>query len=366
MSPHYFILSNSPGEISGWVKPICHYLKLAEPNCKISLLLTPCQYSSGHEKEFAKAYCKVDTVYAPNESIQFIRTSQSRPESGGIFCLGSDPIYALILRFKLKLKAVAYTHHSSLAPFIFKKIFTATEYGQLLGSSIALEKASLKTTSENSICLFMTSSRPSHFDALFPFFVETIAILNKEHPDLTCKVSISPLLPPEATRKFANEIAALDIIDPEKRFHEMAQASLMVSLVGTNTLEAAYLSLPMIALVPLNKPEIIIFDGIMGLLAKLPILKHVLPKLIIFIAKRKSGFYALPNRLLGKKVVPEVVDVIKSTVIANMIHETIENTHALNTMKDELNKIPKDQECAKQIVDEAIEIFGHGHPNQTK
>jgi lipid-A-disaccharide synthase len=373
MSAHYFILSTSPGEISGWVKPVCHYLKKEAPDCKISLLLTPCQYSSGHEKEFDLKNCSIDDAYSPKETLNFLKSKQSHPQEGGIFCLGSDPLYALLLKLKLKLTAVAYTHHNALAPFIFKKVFTSKEYGQILGSMVALETSKLLTKShstekgtsshKNPVCLFMTSSRPAHFKALFPFTVETIKKIHEKNPNIICKVSISPLLPPEIYAPFKNDIESLTVIDPETRYEEMSHASLMLSLVGTNTLEAAYLSLPMIALVPLNNPEIIIFDGLLGLLAKLPLFRTFLPKLLVIAAKHKSGFYALPNRLLGKKVVPEVVDIIYSDTISDMIVTTLADKPLLTAMKAGLNEIPKDEECARSIVLEAIEIFESGHQN---
>ena len=44
-----FILTNSPGEVSGWVRPVVSELTLMGFAAKVSLVLLPCQYASGME-----------------------------------------------------------------------------------------------------------------------------------------------------------------------------------------------------------------------------------------------------------------------------------------------------------------------------
>ncbi|NLX85410.1 MAG: hypothetical protein GXZ00_07330, partial [Synergistaceae bacterium] len=42
-----FILTNSPGEVSGWVMPVVKELESAQFPAKIRLVVLPCQYASG-------------------------------------------------------------------------------------------------------------------------------------------------------------------------------------------------------------------------------------------------------------------------------------------------------------------------------
>ena len=49
-----FILTNSPGEVSGWVRPVVSELTLLGFAAKIYLVVLPCQYASGMEAEYGK------------------------------------------------------------------------------------------------------------------------------------------------------------------------------------------------------------------------------------------------------------------------------------------------------------------------
>jgi hypothetical protein len=58
------ILSNGPGEVTTWVRPVVKALAqvLAKNSVRISVLLSPCPHSTGQEARIASSYQEVDRV----------------------------------------------------------------------------------------------------------------------------------------------------------------------------------------------------------------------------------------------------------------------------------------------------------------
>ncbi|GAH80161.1 unnamed protein product, partial [marine sediment metagenome] len=112
---HYvFIVTNSPGELIGWVRPVVRSLKKKAPGIEIVVVITPCQYASGMEREVAKGFPEVDLIVGPNEYLKYvflgIRPSQfGSADWGVVLFLGGDPFHAFLLSRRLGFPAVAYT-----------------------------------------------------------------------------------------------------------------------------------------------------------------------------------------------------------------------------------------------------------------
>lgn len=59
------ILSNGPGEVMTWVKPVVRTLRQLAPKhdrMRISVVLSPCPHASGQEAEILQRYPEVDRV----------------------------------------------------------------------------------------------------------------------------------------------------------------------------------------------------------------------------------------------------------------------------------------------------------------
>ena len=111
-----YIQTNSPGELTRWVKPIVKEIKKKSKDTKITLLITPCQYATGHEKDIAKNYEEIDTVLTPKDTLKFI-FKQNRPEKikdTEIKCLylGGDPLYIKHLSKRWNVDVIGYTEHN--------------------------------------------------------------------------------------------------------------------------------------------------------------------------------------------------------------------------------------------------------------
>ena len=128
------IVANSPGELSALARPIAQKLKSKKPDCRIVLFLTPCQYSSGNEIEFAKKNLKVDFIVSANDYKKWLLGAPlpeklSMQKKGIVIFVGGDLLYATLIAKKLGYKAYAYLagSHVSWVSF-FKKFFVPEKH----------------------------------------------------------------------------------------------------------------------------------------------------------------------------------------------------------------------------------------------
>lgn len=92
-----YILSNSPGEISGWVKPTASAVALEQLNIKTTLVLLPCPYASGMEREYGVTMDGIDYCAS-------FREAWGKDERKSIVLqLGGDPFFGAALSIKKKL-----------------------------------------------------------------------------------------------------------------------------------------------------------------------------------------------------------------------------------------------------------------------
>ena len=91
------ILSNGPGEVATWVKPVVRALgsHAEAARLRISVLLSPCPHASGNEHETALSYPEVDRVQAADDFFRFLLTGKTADgwdwhPQGVVVFLGGD------------------------------------------------------------------------------------------------------------------------------------------------------------------------------------------------------------------------------------------------------------------------------------
>ncbi len=337
------IQTNSPGEVSSWVYAITQTMSTMAPDCTIKVYLTPCQYASGQEHDLLTTYPNVTHVYTPKETISFLRSwpiRQALDSPGAVLFLGGDPNYARLLGLKLKLPVFGYTETQHRHWWGFKKLWNKHDDGDLMASKIHFfSKEPTSTILTPPYCLFFSGSRPQHTEHLLPFFAKVTQLIQKKDPHFRAIAKISPFITAEFLQKLQkkHDLSSLKITT-ESTLPLISRARLLVTIPGTNTAEAMYLHTPMIVMVQLSHPEVIIFDGILGLMGTIPYLGIGLKKLAIAILKRKKRFYSIPNRLANKELVPEIVDVITEEHAAAAILDLYTNQKRLNLMANTLKE----------------------------
>ncbi len=111
------ILSNGPGEITTWVRPVVKSLrdKLGNDRDKvrISVVLSPCSNASGKEADIALSYPEVDRVQSAKHFFPFLLTGKTIDnwdwrEKGVVLFLGGDQFFPVVIGKRLNYRTVIY------------------------------------------------------------------------------------------------------------------------------------------------------------------------------------------------------------------------------------------------------------------
>ncbi|MBN3925456.1 lipid-A-disaccharide synthase [Nostoc sp. NMS4] len=111
------ILSNGPGEVTTWVRPVVKALRqeLGDDHSlvRISVVLSPCSNASGKEAAIALSYPEVDRVQGAEHFWQFLLWGKTFENwdwrsRGVVVFLGGDQIFPVVIGKKLGYRTVVY------------------------------------------------------------------------------------------------------------------------------------------------------------------------------------------------------------------------------------------------------------------
>ncbi len=111
------ILSNGPGEITTWVRPVVKSLREKLGNdrdrVRISVVLSPCANASGKEADIALSYPEVDRVQAAQNFFPFLLTGKTADnwdwrDKGVVLFLGGDQFFPVVIGKRLNYRTVIY------------------------------------------------------------------------------------------------------------------------------------------------------------------------------------------------------------------------------------------------------------------
>ena len=99
------------------------------------------------------------------------------------------------------------------------------------------------------------------------------------------------------------------------------------------------------------------WDGLLGLIARLPILKWCLGLLISFVKLRKKGFMAWPNISAKRMIVPERIGHITTTQIAEETIDWLNSPSRLAGQKKDLQALRGEKGATKKFCQEIINLL---------
>ena len=111
------ILSNGPGEVTTWVRPVVQALRqqLGDDRSKIriSVVLSPCPNASGKEAALAQSYPQVDRVQSAEHFWQFLLLGKTKENwdwrtRGVVLFLGGDQLFPVLIGKRLGYRTVVY------------------------------------------------------------------------------------------------------------------------------------------------------------------------------------------------------------------------------------------------------------------
>ena len=276
-------------------------------------------------------------------------------KKGAILYLGGDPVYAQLFGLKFKLPIYGYTEHNRSLGFLYKKTFFKHTDGNLMYTKVEQFLKSNESNDDITIAeniLFFTGSRPQHFEHLFPLFCNTIQLLRKNNPNIKPIISISPFISNQLYTKVtsASDVEGITITRSTDSLKLMNRSKLLITIPGTNTAESMFLNLPTLVFIPTNYPELIIFDGLLGIVGAIPIVGKVLKRIAVHYLSSKPGFYAHPNRISNELIFPEFIGIMTPELIASHISNYINNPDKLIAIKRKLQKIYKTHSVSSKII----------------
>lgn len=308
------IQTNSPGELTTWVHPIIQAFSKKVDHLEVTIALTPCQYASGNEVAVASAYPFVKTVWSPKETISKLKSwLKKEPISRGcLFFLGGDPLYSKLLRYKFGIPAYAYTNHKAFPEWGYDHVFYSHDVGDLMADRVVDYLKSAAPTSVHDALyppytVFLSGSRPIHFDGLFPYWIKTIKHIQKSMPDFRAVLPISPFITEDRLNKLKKDIPEGVLLTRLPSLDCCYLSEMVVTLPGSNNSEMLYLRKPCMVFLPTQYPKLLIFDGLMEHIGKIPILGIGIKKSLIAFLKTQKRFYSLPNIMAKQEIMPEIV-----------------------------------------------------------
>ncbi len=392
------LVSNGPGELYTWTKPVMNALRRLEPGVKLSISLIPDQFTSGGEAEIAWGF-GADAVSTPGEFLSFLATGRAPAglgeRRGFVLSLGGNLGMALRLGSRLGYPVYRYSFvptwnrslrklfvHDAQAFRRARRLGAPEDRLEQVGNLVAdaLQASESVNAPGHPHILLLTGTRDAMSVLLIPFMLGVADELGKAYPEASFVWPISRLLKPETV---ASGIAGLEraylggvpstragdtvttpngarvqVIPEELRYAHMLAADLAITIPGTNTLELGVAFLPSLVLLPMNKPEVIPLEGVgqwLGLVPGVgPLLKRQAVKLFVEGLKLPIS---LPNRFSGEDLMLELKGVLSPAGVAEQAKALLNDPGDLARRRERLRSTMPRPGAAERLVKSILKDF---------
>ena len=390
------IISNGPGELSTWVRPVVDYLNkindtsknIDKLNFSIRLVLVPCPNATGKEYEVAKSWHKFELVTEAKTFWKLlIRPAQYAkwPKKGIVIFLGGDQFWSVLLAKRLGYINITYAEWVSRWPRwnnviaamnknVKKSIPSKYRYkckiiGDLMADITNKKEIALNLEEKKWIAL-LPGSKKAKLMVGIPFFLEMADHINKNNKNINFIIPIAPTTSISEyllfqsnknpiSKYYSSKIKQIKqikssvfdyvietsnntkiyLINKHPCYEILKKCDLAITTVGANTAELASLTLPMIVVLPTQHLNVMnAWDGIFGIIGKISFIN----KFFTFIIKnwylKQKKFFSWPNIKANKLIIPERIGNISPKQIANEAIFLIKNKKYLSEQKDNLSK----------------------------
>ena len=397
------ILSNGPGEVTTWVRPVVKALRKQLGHdisqVRISVILSPCPHASGKETAIALGYSEVDRVQAPEHFWQFLLWGKTAENwqwrnQGVVIFLGGDQIFPVFIGKKLGYKTVVYAEwearwHNFIDKFAIMKAQVAKNVAPKYADKftvigdLMLEAAENEITSkiENSqtqinIIGLLPGSKAAKLTQGVPLTLAIAEYIHSKLPQTKFFIPVAPTLDIPTLASFANpeknpftkafNFQGADLIDnyfltstgltvelkqENPAYHLLSQCSICLTTVGANTAELGALAVPMIVLLPMQQLDAMrSWDGLPGILANLPILGSFFAKIINWWMSKNKGLLAWPNIWAQAEIVPELVGKLQPEEVGEMVLDLLKNPEKLEAIRHKLRSVRGEGGAAEKLA----------------
>ncbi len=392
------LVSNGPGELSTWVRPLAlrlHRLLALRPRSAASeaalqLVLVPCPNGTGREHRAAAGWDLFERI-VPARRFWDLLLRPARygpwPRRGVVVFLGGDQFWTVLLSARLGYRHLTYAEWVARWPRWNDRIAAmgpraagllaprwrqrCTVVGDLMADLSELARQEVPLPPGPWLALLPGSKR-AKLRVGVPFLLETadrLALINPQlrfllplAPTVTVddllayagpanpiarsygagvpSVCASTTLQPEGLALQTPAGAWIELVRENPAHGALSQCSLALTTVGANTAELAALAVPMLVLLPTQHLHVMqAWDGLAGLVGRLPLLRGLFGLALTAWRLRHRGWLASPNIAAGRLVVPERVGAITPTQIATEVEQWLAAPQRLTAMASELRAL---------------------------
>ncbi|MCR4424739.1 MAG: hypothetical protein NUW23_00905 [Firmicutes bacterium] len=360
------LVSSSPGQILGWVRPVAERAFSAPGVLDVWVLLTPGQFSTGHEVEVASTFPGVRRVVRPLEFLFYLAVNK-RPQGfapsakGVVVHLGGDMAYSVLLSRRLRYPLVSYSTGAASWVRAVSKFLAEDERVQTrliargvpadrvraignltidaVAPTLSREDARKRLgidESQEAVCL-LPGSRPREVEVMGAFLCRVAELLSKVHRNVRFVLPLSPFTDLESlgqalasTRhrhKIDGSNAVLEqgdgsiiartaegveiVVETDLRYDAMLSCDMAICPPGTVSGELSFLGVPHVVVMPLNVPGAVPISGMLGFATRVPLAGDIFKKYALDRIRAKARYVAAPNVKAKRLIVPEVVGEIR-------------------------------------------------------
>ncbi|MBE9005047.1 lipid-A-disaccharide synthase [Fortiea sp. LEGE XX443] len=416
MSPvDILILSNGPGEVTTWVRPVVKALREKLGNdrerVRISVILSPCPNASGKESAIALSYPEVDRVQAAEYFWKFLLWGKTYENwdwrsRGVVVFLGGDQIFPVIIGKKLGYRTVVYAEWEArwhnlidrfgvMKPKVAEKVSHKYAHKFIVVGDLMLEASSYSSSTndqeQTQIIGILPGSKAAKLTQGVPLTLAIAEYIYAKRPQTKFVIPVAPTLELQTLASFADpqknpfietfKFSGASLVFPEKsdeypllktgkglnvELHQenpayaiLSHCCICLTTVGANTAELGSLGVPMIVLLPTQQLDAMrSWDGLPGLLANLPGVGTTFAKVINWLFLRRKGLLAWPNIWAQEEIVPELVGQLDPREIGEMVLDLLTHSEKLAQMRTNLRNVRGKSGAAQkiaQIVCEEVE-----------
>lgn len=399
-APRLVVTTNGPGELMGWARPFLRAVYKRAPDAKVTVVFVPCPYATGHEAEVTKQMFPLADVVDPKGYGRFLLRKQvAGMERGGgaLQYLGGDLFHATTIARRLGVRPMTYkfTRRSYCQSFV--RFFALDErnaaelrragapadrvriVGNLVPDAVLGALAgSANDAPGDGVCV-LPGSRPYEVRHALPFFLAAALALRRRRPGLSITFVMSQFNGDDELRaalegrldaqmhgvngRLSSDGKSVDVvgerfaIDRSGDYRALSSARLVVTIPGTKCIECAVLSRPMLVVVPLNRADLIVVNGMAGYLHLVPLVGPPLKKMIVRAAERRFRFVTQPNIDADRQIVPEMRGILHPDHVGERASQMLDDVAGLASAREALGRIyARDDGASDRMAEAAIAV----------
>jgi lipid A disaccharide synthetase len=392
------ILSNAPGEVTTWVRPVVRSLraKLGDDRSRvrISVIMSPCPNASGRETQILSTYSEIDRVQSAAHFTNFLVWGKTADnwdwrEKGVVIFLGGDQFFPVIIGKRLGYRTVVYAEwvarwQGSIDRFavmneqVIEKVKLQyidkfTVVGDLMvESQSSLDPNAIKSENNDMTIGLLVGSKVAKLGMGLPLMLAIAEYIQAKYPQVKFIVPLAPTIDLATIAKYGDPLnnPAIAMVngsssmlkEDESGFYLqtpqglkvtvhtefpaydlLTQCTLCLTTIGANTAELGALGVPMIVILPMQQLDAMrAWDGSLGVLVNLPLIGSPIAKLVNTIAFRmlNDRKLAWPNIWANQReIVPELIGYLDAKTVADFTIDYLEHPEKLTTMKDQLRQV---------------------------